>query len=190
MWKQLRTALALLALLTVLCGGIYPLAVTALAQLFFPSQANGSLVVKDGRAVGSRLIGQPFDEPRYFWGRPSATAPFPCNAAASGGSNLGPSNPALRAVVADRVHGLRASDPGNGAPIPVDLVTASASGLDPHVSASGAEWQVPRVARVRGLCEADVRRLVEEYTEGRQLGLYGERRVNVAELNRALDRMR
>ena len=190
MWKQLRTALVLLVLMTALCGAVYPLAVTALAQLLFPSQANGSLVVEDGRAVGSQLIGQPFDEPRYFWGRPSATAPFPCNAAASGGSNLGPSNPALRAVVADRVHRLRASDPGNGAPIPVDLVTASASGLDPHVSASAALWQVPRVARVRGLCEADVRRLLEEYTEGRQLGLYGERRVNVAELNRALDRMR
>jgi len=190
MWKQLRTALVLLALMTVLCGGIYPLAVTACAQLLFREQANGNLAVEHGRVVGSRLIGQPFDEPRYFWGRPSATAPFPYDGAASGGSNLGPSNPALRGVVAERTHRLRASDPGNAAPIPVDLVTASASGLDPHVSASAALWQVPRVARARGFDEAGVRQLVERYTEGRQLGLLGERRVNVAELNRALDRMR
>jgi K+-transporting ATPase ATPase C chain len=187
MWRQMRTAFVLLAALTVLTGGIYPLVVTACAQLFFPGQASGSLVVEGGCVVGSRLIGQPFDEPRYFWGRPSATASFPYNAAASSGSNLGPSNSALRAAVAERVRRLRAADPGNVAPIPVDLVTTSASGLDPHVSVAAALWQAPRVARARGLNETDVRDLVARYTEGRQLGLLGERRVNVPELNRALD---
>jgi potassium-transporting ATPase KdpC subunit len=187
MWRQVRTALVLLAALTVLTGGIYPLVVTACAQLFLPEKANGSLVVADGKVVGSRLIGQPFDESRYFWGRPSATASFPYNAAASSGSNQGPSNPALRAAVAERVRRLQAADPGNVAPIPVDLVTASASGLDPHVSVAAALWQVPRVARARGLDETDVRGLVARYTEGRQLGLLGERRVNVLELNRSLD---
>jgi potassium-transporting ATPase KdpC subunit len=190
MWKLLRTALAMLVLMTVLCGGIYPLAVTAFAQLCFPEQANGSLVVEEGRVVGSRLLGQPFEEARYFWSRPSATTPFPYNAAASGGSNLGPSNPALREAVAARARALHASDPGNPAPIPVDLVTASASGLDPHISAAAALWQVARVAQARLLPRDDVRRTVEEYTEGRQLGLFGEPRVNVAELNRALDRTR
>jgi K+-transporting ATPase ATPase C chain len=187
MWRQLRTAFVLLAFMSVLTGGLYPLVVTACAQLLFPGKANGSLVVAGGRVVGSRLIGQPFDEPSYFWGRPSATAPFPYNAAASSGSNLGPSNPVLRAAVEERIRMLRAADPGNVAPIPVDLVTASASGLDPHVSVAAALWQVPRVARARVLNETDVRDLVARYTEGRQLGLLGERRVNVPELNRALD---
>jgi potassium-transporting ATPase KdpC subunit len=190
MWRQVRTALVLLALMTVLTGGIYPLVVTACAQLIFPEKANGSLVVEGARVVGSRLIGQPFDEPRYFWGRPSATAPFPYNAAASSGSNLGPSNPALRDAVEGRVRRLRSADPANRAPVPVDLVTASASGLDPHVSFAAALWQVPRVARARGLNETDVRDLVARYTEDRQLGVLGERRVNVLELNRALDGMR
>lgn len=187
MWRQLRIALVLLAFMTVLTSGIYPLVVTACAQSIFPEKANGNLVVERGRIVGSRLIGQPFEKPRYFWGRPSATAPFSYNAAASSGSNLGPSNPALRDAVEERIQRLRAADPGNAAPIPVDLVTASGSGLDPHVSVAAALWQVPRVARARGLQEGAVRDIVERYTEGRQLGILGERRVNVLELNRVLD---
>lgn len=183
----LRPALVLLALFTLLTGGLYPLTVTALAQGLFPQQANGSLLVANNQSVGSTLIGQPFDAPRYFWSRPSATAPFPYNAAASAGSNLGPTNAALVEAVQARVEALRAADPSNNAPIPVDLVTASASGLDPHISVAAALYQVPRVARERSLDEATVRALVAEHTEGRELGLLGEPRVTVLQLNLALD---
>ena len=183
---QLRAALAVLALLTIVTGVGYPLLVTGIAQVAFPRQANGSLLRREGRPVGSSLIGQPFDDPRYFWGRPSATSP-PYNGGASGGSNNGPLNPALAERVRQRIAALRAADPDNTAPVPVDLVTASGSGLDPHISPASAEHQAPRVARARGLAPAVVRRLVAEHTEGRQLGLLGEPRVNVLELNLALD---
>ncbi|WHZ16910.1 MAG: potassium-transporting ATPase C chain [Nitrospira sp.] len=189
MAAQLRSALMVFFILTVLTGVAYPLAVTGIAQLLFPHQANGSLIYKDGKPVGSTLIGQPFDDPKYFWGRPSATAPFPYNAAASSGSNLGPTNPALTEAVKTRVAALKAADPGNDAPVPVDLVTASGSGLDPHISPAAAEYQVHRVARARGLDEAAVRQLVTSHTEERQFGLLGERRVTVLELNHALDRI-
>lgn len=184
---QLRSALMMFFILTILTGVAYPLAVTAIAQLLFPHQANGSLISKDGKPIGSTLIGQPFDDPKYFWGRPSATAPFPYNAAASSGSNLGPTNPALIETVKMRVAALKAADPGNDTPVPVDLVTASGSGLDPHISSASAEYQVRRVARARGREEAFVRTLVSQHTEGRQLGMLGERRVNVLALNLALD---
>jgi K+-transporting ATPase ATPase C chain len=190
MKDQIRPALTMLLLLTVLTGLIYPLTVTGLAQLVFPDQANGSLIVREGKVIGSKLIGQYFDEPEYFWGRPSATAPFPYNAAASGGSNLGPTNPALIDAVKARAAALRAADPGNDAPIPVDLVTASGSGLDPHISPASALYQIKRVARARGLDEAVVQTLVAESTEERQLVLLGERRVNVLQLNLALDALR
>ena len=184
---QLRPAFLMLALLTILTGLAYPLGFTAFAQLLFPAQANGSLIIDQGRAVGSTLIGQPFDDPRYFWGRLSATGPAPYNAAASSGSNLGPLSDALRDAAKARVDALRDADPGNLAPIPVDLVTASASGLDPHVSPAAARYQAARVARVRGISRAEVEALVDRYTEGRQLGILGEPRVNVLRLNRALD---
>ena len=187
MAAQLRSALMVFFILTILTGVAYPLAVTGIAQLLFPHQANGSLIYKDGKPIGSSLIGQPFDEPKYFWGRPSATAPFPYNAAASSGSNLGPTNPALPEAVKTRVAALKAADPGNDTPVPVDLVTASGSGLDPHISSASAEYQVRRVARARGRDEAFVRTLVSQHTEGRQLGMLGERRVNVLALNLALD---
>jgi K+-transporting ATPase ATPase C chain len=186
---QLRPALVMLVLLTVITGVIYPLTVTAIAQAVFPWQANGSLLVYNGQPAGSALIGQPFDDPRYFWGRPSATTPFPYNAAASAGSNLGPTNPALLDQVKARVAALKQADPTNTAPIPADLVTASGSGLDPDISPAAAKFQVPRVARARGLDEAVVRRLVAEATAGPTLGLLGESRVNVLELNMALDRL-
>ncbi|MCS6262675.1 MAG: potassium-transporting ATPase subunit KdpC [Nitrospira sp.] len=187
MVAQLRSALMMFFILTILTGVAYPLAVTAIAQLLFPHQANGSLIYKDGKPIGSTLIGQPFDDPKYFWGRPSATAPFPYSAAASSGSNLGPTNPALIETVKTRVAALKAADPRNDAPVPVDLVTASGSGLDPHISPAAAEYQVRRVARARGREEAFVRTLVSQHTEGRQLGMLGERRVNVLALNLALD---
>ena len=187
MKDQLRPALTMLIVLTVLTGLIYPLAVTGLAQLFFPHQANGSLIVREGKVMGSKLIGQYFDEPEYFWSRPSATAPFPYNAAASGGSNLGPTNPVLLDAVKVRVTALRAVEPGNALPIPVDLVTASGSGLDPHISPAAALYQAKRVARARGLDENIVLTLVSKHTEGRQFGLLGEPRVNVLMLNLALD---
>ena len=190
MSSQLRPAIVLLALLTVITGVVYPLVVTLVAQVAFPRQANGSLVVRSDRTddvVGSALIGQPFDDPKYFWSRLSATTPFAYNAAASSGSNLGPLNPALTDAVKARVEALRAADPGNESPIPVDLVTASGSGLDPHVSPAAAHWQVPRVARARGLDPAAVQALVEQHTEGRQWGFFGEARVNVLALNLALD---
>ncbi len=187
MKEHIRPALMMLAILTILTGLIYPLTVTGLAQLLFPEQANGSLIVRDGKVIGSRLIGQYFDKPEYFWGRPSATAPFPYNAAASGGSNLGPTNPALIDAVKARAAALHAADPGNELPIPVDLLTASGSGLDPHISAAAALYQVKRVSRARGLDEGTVYELLIRHTEGRQLGVLGERRVNVLELNLALD---
>ncbi|MCI0475657.1 MAG: potassium-transporting ATPase subunit KdpC, partial [Anaerolineales bacterium] len=165
MVAQLRPAILSLFILTIITGLIYPLTVTGIAQLVFPNQANGSLIVKEGKVVGSALIGQPFDDPKYFWSRPSATNPFSYNAAASSGSNLGPTNPALIDAVQARVDALRAADPGNAQPIPVDLVTTSASGLDPHISIAAAIYQTPRVARARDLPEARVRELVEQFTE-------------------------
>jgi len=187
MIAHLRPALMSLILLTFITGVAYPLLVTGIAQLVFPFQANGSLVVRDGKVVGSALIGQPFDDPKYFWGRPSATSPYGYNAGASSGSNLSPTNPAQISAVQGRVDVLRAADPDNKAPIPVDLVTASGSGLDPHISPGAALYQVPRVARERKLSPDAVRALVERHTEGRQLGFLGEPRVNVLALNLALD---
>ena len=190
MKDHIRPALTMLLLLTVLTGLIYPLTVTGLAQVFFPDRANGSLIMSEDKVIGSKLIGQHFDKPEYFWSRPSATAPFPYNAAASAGSNLGPTNPALIEAVKARVAALRAADPGNDLPIPVDLVTASGSGLDPHISPAAALYQVKRVARARSLDEIIVQTLIAEHTEERQFKLLGERRVNVLQLNLALDALR
>ncbi len=187
MRTQLRPALVALMALTLITGFLYPLVITGIAQVLFPRQANGSLILIDGKPVGSSLIGQPFDAPKYFWSRPSATAPFPHNAAASSGSNLGPTNDALIKTVQTRINALKAADPDNPFPLPVDLVTASGSGLDPHISIAAAEYQVRRIARARELDEAVVRRLVAQHTEGRQLGVLGEPRVNVLTLNLALD---
>jgi K+-transporting ATPase ATPase C chain len=192
MLAQLRAAAVSLVALTLVTGVAYPLLVTGVAQAAFPSQANGSLIVKDGKALGSRLIGQPFDDPKYFWSRLSATAdsnskPLPYNGAASTGSNLGPTNPALVDEVKGRIDALQAADPDNTSPLPVDLVTSSGSGLDPEISPAAAEYQVRRVARARNLDEATVRSLVAEHTAARQLGILGEPRVNVLELNLALD---
>ena len=189
MGKLLRQAIVLLVLLTAITGIAYPFAVAGLAQLMFPHQANGSLILRDGKPIGSALIGQPFTDPKYFWGRPSATTPQPYNGTASGGSNLGPTNPALTDAVKARIAALRAADPGNDARVPVDLVTASGSGLDPEISPAAALYQVDRVARVRGLPPAEVRALVDRYTQGRQFGVLGEPRVNVLELNLALDKL-
>ena len=187
MLKELRPAVMSFLLLTLLTGIAYPLLVTGIAQVTMPAKANGSLIMRDGKPVGSSLIGQSFSDPKYFWGRPSATSPMPNNAASSGGSNLGPTNPALMDAVKARVQALRDADPGNTQPVPVDLVTASASGLDPHISPAAAEYQLARVARVRNLRPDALRKLVAEHTEGRQFGILGEPRVNVLELNLALD---
>ncbi|MBV7543832.1 potassium-transporting ATPase subunit KdpC [Acidovorax sp. sic0104] len=186
----LRPALVLFALLSVLTGLLYPLAVTGAAQAVFPQQAAGSLVQRNGQTVGSSLIGQNFSDPGHFWGRPSATAPMPYNAAASSGSNQGPLNPALADAVKARVQALRAADPGNTAPVPVDLVTASASGLDPHISLAAAQYQAGRVARARSLPVASVNAVIGQYAEQPLWGLLGEPRVNVLALNLALDGLR
>ena len=190
MSKLLRQSFVLLLLMTAITGVLYPLAATGLAQLIFPQQANGSLVARDGEPVGSALIGQSFTEPKYFWGRPSATAPNAYNASASSGSNLGPTHPALTEAVKRRIAALHAADPGNSAPVPVDLVTASGSGLDPHVSVAGARFQAARVAKARKLPVAKVLQLVDSNSEGRLFGLLGEPRVNVLRLNLALDAVR
>jgi K+-transporting ATPase ATPase C chain len=191
MGRQLKAAVIFLGLFTLLTGIIYPLVVTAIAQVAFHHQANGSLIEsKDSKYIGSELIGQPFDEARYFWGRPSATMPFPYNASSSSGSNYGPLNPALTDGIQKRINALKAVDPGNTSPIPVDLVTYSASGLDPHISIAAALYQVPRVARERGLSESQVLALVSRFTQGRQFGILGEPRVNVLLLNEALDRLK
>jgi len=187
MRAHLRPALVILALMTLITGVGYPLVVTGIAQTLFRAQANGSLIVKDGKPVGSTLIGQPFDDPKYFWSRPSATSPFADNAGSSSGSNLSPTNADLVKAVQGRVDALRAADPGNDASVPVDLVTASGSGLDPHISPAAALYQVPRVAKARKLDPEAVRQLVERHTEGRFLGFLGEPRVNVLTLNLALD---
>lgn len=183
----IRPALVLFALLGVLTGLIYPMAVTGAAKALFPSQAAGSLVVQGGITVGSSLIGQNFSDPKHFWGRPSATAPQPYNASASGGSNLGPLNPALADAVKARIEALRAADPGNTAPVPVDLVTASASGLDPDISPAAARYQAARVARVRGVPVEQINALIEKNTQSALWGVLGESRVNVLALNLALD---
>jgi K+-transporting ATPase ATPase C chain len=187
MKEHVRPAFVLLVLLSALTGLLYPLAVTVIAQSLFPGEASGSLVMRDGKAVGSRLIGQSFSDPRYFWGRLSATGPFPYNAASSTGSNFGPMNKALKDAAVARIDALRAADPGNTTPVPVDLVTASGSGLDPHVSIAAALYQAPRVARVRALNVKAVEAMIGRYTTSRGLGLFGEPVVNVLELNLALD---
>src|SRR5499427_2579213 len=179
MLRTFRDALLMLLALTLVTGVIYPFLVTGIAQVTMSRASNGSLVERDGKPVGSTLIGQPFSDAKYFWSRPSATSPMPYNAGASTGSNLGPTNPALADAVKGRIEALRAADPGNSAPVPVDLVTASASGLDPHISPAAADYQVARVARVRGLDPARVRELVAGNTHGRQLGFFGEPVVNV-----------
>ena len=183
----LRPACSLLLVMTLITGVIYPAIVTGLAQVLFPRAANGSLIVRAGKPLGSELIGQPFSDPKYFWSRPSATTPFADNSAASGGSNLGPTNPALSDSVKQRIAALRAADPGNGMPVPVDLVTASGSGLDPQISPAAAAYQMQRVARARGVAPAQVAAAVALATEPRQLGLLGEPRVNVLRLNLLLD---
>jgi K+-transporting ATPase ATPase C chain len=184
----LRPALVVFVLLTLITGLAYPLLVTGVAQAAFRDAANGSLIVRDGKVIGSRLIGQAFSDPGYFWSRPSATSPMAHNGGASSGSNLGPLNPALHDAVKARIEALRAADPGNSAPVPIDLVTTSASGLDPHISRAAADYQAARVAKARGMPEADVRALIERHTEMPLLGFIGEPRVNVLELNLALGR--
>jgi K+-transporting ATPase ATPase C chain len=186
----IRPAILLLLLLTVLTGILYPLCITGFAQLLFPHEANGSLIVREGHPAGSALIGQPFEDPRFFWGRPSATRPFPYNSAASSGSNLGPSNPELTKAVRSRIAALRAADPADPRPIPVDLVTASGSGLDPHISPAAALYQVRRVARARGLEERVVQGLVMAHLRDRDFGILGEPVVPIVELNMALETLR
>jgi K+-transporting ATPase ATPase C chain len=183
----IRPAVTLLLLMTALLGIVYPLVVTGIAKVAFPDQAAGSLIMKDGKAVGSTLIGQNFTAPKYFWGRPSATGNAPYNGVASAGSNLGPLNPALTDAIKARAEALRAADPGNNAPVPVDLVTASGSGLDPEISVAAAQYQLARVAKARGLTNEAVQKLIDAHTKGRWLGFLGEPRVNVLELNLALD---
>lgn len=185
--KQFCTAAIMIVLLTVITGLFYPFAVTGLAQLFFPGKADGSMIARNGKIHGSELIGQPFSDPKYFWSRLSATSPYAYNAGSSTGSNYGPLNPALHDAVKKRIQDLKAADSLNTQPIPVDLVTASSSGLDPHISVAAALYQLPRVARIRNLNQNQVRSMVAQYTEGRQLGFLGEPRVNVLKLNLALD---
>jgi K+-transporting ATPase ATPase C chain len=185
--RSFKPALVLLILFTILTGLVYPAIVTGIAQIAMPRLANGSLIERDGKPIGSELIGQPFSDPKHFWSRPSATSPYPYNAASSSGSNQGPTNPALTDAVTARVKALRDADPGNTAPVPVDLVTASGSGLDPHISPAAAEYQVNRVAKARSMDADHLRQLVAQATEGRQLGFLGEPRVNVLKLNLALD---
>jgi K+-transporting ATPase ATPase C chain len=187
---MIRNAFMSLLLFTLLTGLIYPLAVTGLAQALFPRQAKGSFIMKNGKPIGSALIGQQFDDPNYFWGRPSATIPYPYNAASSSGSNVGPNNPSLMRAVQARIAALHAADPSNGQKIPGDLVTASGSGLDPHISLAAAGYQVRRVATARGLDEDSVRSVVAQHTQGRQFGMLGEPVVNVLELNLDLDGLR
>ena len=190
MTNLFRPAIVLFLLLTVITGVIYPLVVTGIAQFAFPNQAGGSVLTRDGRPVGSSLIGQAFSDPKHFWSRPSATTPQPYNGLASGGSNLGPLNPALTDGIKSRLDALHAADPANNSPIPVDLVTASASGLDPDISLAAAYYQAPRIARQRGLPPQAVLALITAHSRGRWLGILGEPRVNVLELNLALDAMR
>jgi len=187
MRRDLITALVLFLMLTALTGAVYPVLVTSVGQLLFREQANGSLIVREGKPLGSALIGQPFSDPKYFWSRPSATGPQPYNGLGSSGSNQGPTNPALFDAVKDRLAALREADPGNTRPVPQDLVTASASGLDPHISVAAAEYQLARVARVRGIDEGKLRALLAQHTQGRQFGVLGQPRVDVLQLNLALD---
>lgn len=190
MSTYLRPAAMMLLMLTLVTGVAYPTLVTVLAQVLFNEQANGSLIKNEtGQLIGSELIGQMFSEPKYFWSRPSATRPYSYNAAASSGSNLGPTNPALADSVTARIQALKEADPNNTAPVPVDLVTASGSGLDPHISVAAAEYQIKRIARVRKIDEAKLRELVSVHTESRQWGMFGEPRINVLKLNRALDQL-
>ena len=189
MLNQLKPTLIIFTLLTIITGIFYPLLITGLAQLIFPHQANGSLIIQDGKVLGSELIGQQFDQPKYFWGRLSSTGNFPYNASASGGSNYSVLNIGLKKQVEERLAALHAADPGNTQPVPVDLVTASASGLDPHISIAAALYQAGRVARMRGITLSQVTTLIDHNTETRQFGFLGEPRVNVLELNLALDRI-
>jgi K+-transporting ATPase ATPase C chain len=189
MSKLIRQIIVSLFIFSIIAGGLYPLAVTAIAQVFFPEQANGSIIMKDNKPAGSSLIGQPFDDPKYFWGRPSATAPFPYNSASSGGSNLSQTNPDLLKQAQGRIAALRDADPQAAKQVPVDLATASGSGLDPHISPAAAEYQVKRIVVARGTDESTVRSLVAKYTEDRQFGILGEPRVNVLQLNLALDQL-
>ncbi|MCP3711762.1 potassium-transporting ATPase subunit KdpC [Paraburkholderia sp. CNPSo 3274] len=188
--NYLRPVLVLFVVLTVITGGIYPLVVTAVSQAVFSRQSNGSLIEKDGKPVGSSLIGQQFDAPYYFWGRVSATTPNPYNAQNSGGSNLGPTNPALADEVKGRIAALHDADPSNTMPVPVDLVTSSGSGLDPDITPAAAAYQAARVAKARGLPLDQVDGLIAQHTSGRQLGIFGEPRVNVLTLNLALDEIK
>jgi potassium-transporting ATPase KdpC subunit len=190
MLKIIRPVIVSLFVFTVITGILYPLAITGIAQLLFPDQANGSVIMKNGRPTGSSLIGQPFDNPKYFWGRLSATSPFPYNSASSSGSNRAQTNPDLIKQAQERISILREADPQTTAPVPADLSTASGSGLDPHISPAAAEYQIKRVAKARRLDETKVRMLVTNYTEGRQLGIFGEPRVNVLKLNLAIDELR
>ncbi len=183
----IRNSLTSLLLFAILTGIIYPLVVTGISQVVFPHQANGSIITKNGKAVGSSLLGQQFEDPKYFWGRLSATTPYPFNGGSSSGSNLGPNNPDLMKAVQARIQALRSAEPGNEAKIPADLVTASGSGLDPHISPAAADYQLHRVAKIRGIDEAKMRTLIEQHTKGRWIGLIGEPVVNVLELNLALD---
>lgn len=188
MFAQLKTSILMLGTFTVLTGLVYPLVITGVAQVVFPHQANGSLISPAGKTLGSELVGQPFDDPKYFWSRPSATAPAPYNAAASTGSNLAVGNPAQLDAVKGRIDKLRAADPENHAAVPIDLVTASSCGLDPHISPAAAHYQAARVARARGQSPDKIESLVSQATEGRQFGILGEPTVNVLNLNLALDR--